>query len=234
MTISTTLMRASRPQGTRPRFIEKAGRAGVAFELSRAKVLIGPTVLFEGGCPHDENAALAANGLRYSNFHVTPLCSPTRAALLTGRNHHSVGMRGISNWSSGYPSMRGYVSNHAATMAEVLGERGYTTFAIGKWHLVSIENSSSAGPFDQWPLQRGFDRFYGFLDGETDQFAPDLVYDNHRVDAPRRAKDGYHLSEDLVDKALEFIHATKSIRPDRPFFTYCAFGATPIAVTSPH
>ena len=174
--------------------------------------------------PHID--ALAANGLRYSNFHVTPLCSPTRAALLTGRNHHSVGMRGISNWSSGYPSMRGYVSNHAATMAEVLGERGYTTFAIGKWHLVSIENSSSAGPFDQWPLQRGFDRFYGFLDGETDQFAPDLVYDNHRVDAPRRAKDGYHLSEDLVDKALEFIHDTKSIRPDRPFFTYCAFGAT--------
>ncbi len=106
--------------------------------------------------------ALAAGGLRYSNFHVTPLCSPTRAALLTGRNHHSVGMRGISNWSSGYPSMRGHISNHAATMAEVLRDGGYTTFAIGKWHLVSMENSSSAGPFDQWPLQRGFDRYYGF------------------------------------------------------------------------
>ncbi|HEY5266627.1 MAG TPA: arylsulfatase [Acidimicrobiales bacterium] len=170
--------------------------------------------------------ALAANGLRYSNFHVTPLCSPTRAALLTGRNHHSVGMRGISNWSSGFPSMRGHVSNHAATMAEVLRESGYTTFAIGKWHLVSMENSSSAGPFDQWPLQRGFDRYYGFLDGETDQFAPDLVYDNHRVDAPRTIEEGYHVSEDLVDKAIEFIHDTKSIRPDRPFFTYFAFGAT--------
>ncbi|HVB50205.1 MAG TPA: arylsulfatase [Acidimicrobiales bacterium] len=170
--------------------------------------------------------ALAANGLRYSNFHVTPLCSPTRAALLTGRNHHSVGMRGISNWSSGFPSMRGHVSNHATTMAEVLRDGGYTTFAIGKWHLVSMENSSSAGPFDQWPLQRGVDRFYGFLDGETDQFAPDLVYDNHRVDPPRTFKEGYHLSEDLVDKAIEFIHDTKSIRPDRPFFTYFAFGAT--------
>jgi arylsulfatase len=170
--------------------------------------------------------ALAANGLRYSNFHVTPLCSPTRAALLTGRNHHSVGMRGISNWSSGFPSMRGHVSNHAANMAEILRESGYTTFAIGKWHLVSMENSSSAGPFDQWPLQRGFDRYYGFLDGETDQFAPDLVYDNHRVSPPRTIEEGYHLSEDLVDKAIEFIHDTKSIRPDRPFFAYFAFGAT--------
>ncbi len=169
--------------------------------------------------------ALAAGGLRYTNFHVTPLCSPTRAALLTGRNHHSVGMRGISNWSSGFPSMRGHISNHAATLGEMLREDGYTTFAIGKWHLVSMEHSSSAGPFDQWPLARGFDRFYGFLDGETDQFSPDLVYDNHRIDQPRSVDDGYHLSEDLVDHAIEFIHDAKSIRPDRPFFTYFAFGA---------
>jgi arylsulfatase len=170
--------------------------------------------------------ALAEGGLRYSNFHVTPLCSPTRAALLTGRNHHSVGMRGISNWSSGFPSMRGCVSNHAATMGEVMREGGYATFALGKWHLVSMEDSSSAGPFDQWPLQRGFDRYYGFLDGETDQFAPDLVYDNHRVEPPKGAGDGYHLSEDLIDHAIEFIHDSKSVRPDRPFFTYLAFGAT--------
>ena len=170
--------------------------------------------------------ALAQGGLRFTNFHVTPLCSPTRAALLTGRNHHSVGMRGLSNWSSGFPNMRGHVSNHAATMGEVLRESGYTTFAIGKWHLTSMENASSAGPFDQWPLQRGFDRFYGFLDGETDQFSPDLVYDNHRVEQPKSAAEGYHLSEDLVDHAIEFIHDTKSVRPDRPFFTYFAFGAT--------
>ncbi len=174
--------------------------------------------------PHID--ALAAGGLRYSNFHVTPLCSPTRAALLTGRNHHSVGMRGISNWSSGFPSMRGQITNHAATMAEVLRDDGYTTFCVGKWHLVSMENSSSAGPFDQWPLQRGFDRYYGFLDGETDQFSPDLVYDNHRVEPPKSAADGYHLSEDLVDHALGFIHDAVSVRPDRPFFTYFAFGAT--------
>ncbi len=168
---------------------------------------------------------LAAGGLRYSNFHVTPLCSPTRAALLTGRNHHTVGMRSISNFSSGYPHMRGHMSNHAATMGEVMREAGYTTFALGKWHLSAMENASSAGPYDQWPLQRGFDRFYGFLDGETDQFAPDLVYDNHRVDPPKTVDEGYHLSEDLVDRALSFIHDARSIRPDRPTFTYLAFGA---------
>lgn len=169
--------------------------------------------------------ALASEGLRYSNFHVTPLCSPTRAALLTGRNHHTVGMRGLSNWNSGFPNMRGQVSNHAGTMAEVLREAGYATLGIGKWHLTQMENGSGAGPFDQWPLGRGFDRHYGFLEGETDQFSPDLVYDNHHVEPPKTAQEGYHLSEDLVDHAIEFIHDTKSIRPDRPFFMYFAFGA---------
>jgi arylsulfatase A-like enzyme len=92
---------------------------------------------------------LAAGGLRYTNFHVTPLCSPTRAALLTGRNHHSVGMRSVSNFSSGYPNMRGHVSNHAGTIAEVLRDDGYSTFALGKWHLCQMENASAAGPYDQ-------------------------------------------------------------------------------------
>ncbi len=161
---------------------------------------------------------LAANGLQYTNFHVTPLCSPTRAALLTGRNHHSVGMRCISNFNTGFPNMTGHISNHAATVAEVLRDEGYTTFAVGKWHLCQMADASPAGPYDQWPLQRGFDRYYGFLDGETDQFSPDLTYDNHRVDPPARHYDGYHLSEDLVDHALSFIHDAKSVRPDRPFF----------------
>jgi arylsulfatase len=169
---------------------------------------------------------LAAGGLRFSNFHVTPLCSPTRAALLTGRNHHTVGMRAVSNFSTGYPNMRGHVSNHAATMAEVLRDAGYTTLGLGKWHLCQMESTSAAGPYDQWPLQRGFDRFYGFLDGETDQFTPELIYDNHAVSPPRTPDEGYHLSEDLVDHAIQFIHDTTSIRPDRPFFTYLAFGAT--------
>ena len=169
--------------------------------------------------------ALATGGLRYSNFHVTPLCSPTRAALLTGRNHHAVGMRAISNFDSGYPHMRGHISNHATTMAEVLRDEGYATFAVGKWHLCAMENASAAGPYDQWPCQRGFDRFYGFLEGETDQFSPELVYDNHSIEPPKSPEEGYHLSEDLVDHAIEFIHDSVSIRPDRPFFTYLAFGA---------
>jgi arylsulfatase len=169
---------------------------------------------------------LAAGGLRYTNFHVTPLCSPTRAALLTGRNHHSVGMRSVSNFNTGFPSMRGHISNSAATAAEVLHGEGYATLAVGKWHLCPMEHASAAGPYDQWPLQRGFDRFYGFLDGETDQFHPDLTYDNHRVDPPASPDDGYHLSEDLVDHAIGFIHDSKSLRPDRPFFLYLAFGAT--------
>jgi arylsulfatase A-like enzyme len=178
--------------------------------------------------------ALAAKGLRYSNFHVTPLCSPTRAALLTGRNHHTVGMRAISNFDSGYPHMRGQITNHATTVAEVLREQGYATFAVGKWHLTAMENASAAGPFDQWPLQRGFDRFYGFLEGETDQFSPDLVYDNHHVEPPCSSDGDYHLSEDLVDHSIRFIHDSVSIRPDRPFFTYLAFGAMHAPHQAPH
>ena len=168
---------------------------------------------------------LADGGLRYTNFHVTPLCSPTRAALLTGRNHHTVGMRAISNFDSGYPHMRGHISNAAATVAEVLRDEGYATFGVGKWHLCPMEQASAAGPFDQWPCQRGFDRFYGFLEGETDQFHPELIYDNHAVDPPGGPEDGYHLSEDLVDRALGFLHDSVSIRPDRPCLTYLSFGA---------
>ena len=193
-------------------------------------ILLDDTGFSHVGCFGSELAtpridALASEGLRYSNFHVTPLCSPTRAALLTGRNHHTVGMRAISNFDSGYPHMRGQITHHATTVAEVLRDEGYATFAVGKWHLTAMENASAAGPFDQWPLQRGFDRFYGFLEGETDQFSPDLVYDNHHVDPPATPDDGYHLSEDLVDHAIAFIHDSVSIRPDRPFFTYLAFGA---------
>ena len=176
---------------------------------------------------------LAAGGLRYSNFHVTPLCSPTRAALLTGRDHHTVGMRGIANWNTGYPHMTGKITEHAATLAEVLRDEGYATFALGKWHLCPMDEASAAGPYDAWPLQRGFDRYYGFLDGETDQFNPDLTYDNHRIEPPRSAADGYHLTEDLVDRAIEFIHDNASVRPDRPFFTYLAFGATPAPHQAP-
>ncbi|MCU0310890.1 MAG: arylsulfatase [Acidimicrobiales bacterium] len=169
---------------------------------------------------------LAAGGVRYTNFHVTALCSPTRAALLTGRNPHEVGMRAVANFDTGFPHMRGRISDQATTMAEVLRDAGYATFMLGKWHLCPMGEASAAGPYDAWPLQRGFDRFYGFLDGETDQFTPDLVYDNHRIDPPRTPEEGYHLTEDLVDRTLEFVNDSVSIRPDRPFFAYLALGAT--------
>jgi arylsulfatase len=170
--------------------------------------------------------ALAANGLQFTNFHVTPLCSPTRAALLSGRSNHSVGMRTVSNFATGFPNQLGHISNHAATVAEVLGDAGYGTFCVGKWHLAPMEQCSAAGPFNQWPLARGFNRFYGFLDGETDQFYPELVADNHPVDPPAGPEDGYHVSEDLIDNALKIIADFKGVRPDRPFLGYVAFGAT--------
>ncbi|MGI9615484.1 MAG: arylsulfatase [Acidimicrobiales bacterium] len=168
---------------------------------------------------------LAAGGVRFTNFHVTPLCSPTRAALLTGRNHHTVGVRMVSNFTTGFPSGTGAITQNAATMAEVLGDSGYGTWAVGKWHLLDMQDASAAGPFDDWPTQRGFDRFYGFLNGETDQFNPELTYDQHHITPPATPAEGYHVTEDLVDHAIEFIHDSKSIRPDRPFLGYVALGA---------
>lgn len=170
--------------------------------------------------------ALAAGGVQFTNFHVTPLCSPTRAALLTGRSQHAVGMRGVSNWRTGFPNQLGHISNAAATIAEVLSAEGYATFCTGKWHLAPTRDISAAGPFDQWPLARGFDRFYGFLEGETDQFYPELVRDNSHIDPPATPEDGYHVSEDLVDQLLRMINDSKGVRPDRPFFAYLPFGAT--------
>lgn len=169
--------------------------------------------------------ALAARGLRYSNFHTTTLCSPTRACLLTGRNHHAVGMRYLANVDMGWPSGRGAISHRAATIAEMLRETGYATFAIGKWHVAPTDEASAAGPFGQWPLGRGFDRFYGFMNGSTDQYHPELIEDNRPVEAPKRPEDGYHLTPDLVDHAIAMLSNHVSIRPETPFFLNLAFGA---------
>jgi arylsulfatase len=167
--------------------------------------------------------ALAASGLRYTGFHTTALCSPTRACLLTGRNHHSVGMGGLADWDHGFPGTRGRVARSAGTLAEMLRERGYNTCAVGKWHLTPMAETSAVGPFEQWPTQRGFDRYYGFLGGETNQFHPELVCDNHPIETPNRA--GYHLTEDLVDRAIAYLRDQTALAPDRPFFLYLALGA---------
>ncbi|MCP3938513.1 MAG: arylsulfatase [Actinomycetia bacterium] len=171
---------------------------------------------------------LAGGGLRFTNFHTTALCSPTRACLLSGRNHHSVGMRFLSNVDTGFSNCRGVISKSAATFAEILSASGYATFALGKWHLANLDDCGPAGPFDHWPLGRGFDRFHGFIGGATDQFSPELVVDNHPIDPP--SHDGYHLSEDLVDQAISMIATQQATAPDRKFLTYLAFGAT----HSPH
>lgn len=168
---------------------------------------------------------LAAEGLTYTNFHTTTLCSPSRASLLTGRNHHSVGMRMLANVDSGLPSGRGLVVPAAANMAEVLGPAGYQTMMIGKWHLAPMSQTGPCGPYDHWPLRRGFDRFYGFMEGATDHFYPELTEDNRRIDPPRPPEEGYHLTTDLVDHAIQMIRDTRSHAPRKRFFTYLALGA---------
>jgi arylsulfatase len=176
---------------------------------------------------------LAADGLRYTSFHTTALCSPSRAALLTGCNPHAVGMRGVSNWDTGYPHMRGGINPRAATIAELLRAHGYATYAAGKWHLAPMEECSAAGPHHNWPVQKGFDRFYGFLQGETDQFYPELTNDNTHIDPPAGPEAGYHVSEDIVDRAMGWVGNLHSVRPDRPFLLYLAFGATHAPHQSP-
>ena len=148
---------------------------------------------------------LAAEGLRYSGFHTTAMCSTTRAALLTGRNHHSVGVGCLANFDSGYPGYRGKIAREAGTLAEMLRAHGYRNYMVGKWHVTPLTESGATGPFDGWPLGRGFDRFYGFLDAETDQYAPELVSDNTHIDPPGTYADGYHLTSDLVDQSIRFI-----------------------------
>jgi len=174
--------------------------------------------------------ALANNGLIYNNFHTTALCSPTRASLLTGRDHHAVGMSTIANADSGFPSKRGVIRHNAGTLAEILGDRGYSTYAIGKWHLAPSDQLSAVGPFEHWPLGRGFGKYYGFLEALTDQFRPNLVRDNQHVEQPRSPEEGYTLNEDLADNAIQFLTDHASLAPNKPFFMYYSLGA----MHSPH
>lgn len=169
---------------------------------------------------------LASAGILYNNFHVNPMCSPTRAALLTGRNHHAVGVGSIMELATGFPGYNGRIPKEAAMLPAVLASQGYTTMALGKWHLTPVEDITPVGPFDLWPLGQGFGRFRGFLRAEVDQYRPELQEDNHALAQPEdRAGGRYHLSEDLVDHAVTWIAEHRAVAPSRPFFCYLAFGA---------
>lgn len=191
-------------------------------------VVLDDTGWSDFGCFGSEIATttidrLAGDGARYTNFHVTPLCSPTRACLMTGRNHHAVGMRFLADTDTGYPNSRGRIDPAVPLLPQQLRDAGYGTYLVGKWHLTPLHEINPAGPFDNWPLARGFNRYYGYLDGCTDQMCPELYEDNHPVRPPDRPD--YHLSEDLADRAIGFIRDHRVFRPDRPFYLQLALGA---------
>jgi arylsulfatase len=169
--------------------------------------------------------AVAAQGLRYTNMHTTALCSPSRSCIVTGRNHHSNGMAAITELASGYPGYNGIVPFENGFLSEMLLGHGYNTYMVGKWHLTPSNHETAAGPYDRWPLGRGFQRFYGFLGGDTSQWYPELVYDNHQVEPPATPEEGYHLSEDLIDRSIQFIADAKQVDPGRPFYLHLCFGA---------
>src|SRR5512144_2532002 len=173
---------------------------------------------------------IADAGVRYSHSHTTALWSPTRASLLTGRNATSNGMATVAELSSGFPGISTHIPFENGFISEVLAERGWNTYCVGKWHLTPGEECNLAAFKGRWPLGRGFERFYGWLGGETNNWYPDLVHDNHEIDPPARPEDGYHVADDLSDKAIEFIRDAKVIDPDKPFYMYFA----PQAGHAPH
>lgn len=182
------------------------------------------TNVFGGPCRTTTAARLAANGLRYTRFHTTALCSPTRAALLTGRNHHSVGMGTITETATPAPGYTSSIPNTAANIAKVLKYNGYSTAHFGKCHEIPTWETSPVGPFDHWPTQNGFEKFYGFVGGETNQWFPNVYEGTRRVTTPDDPE--YHFMADMTDKAIEWIRTQKTLAPDKPFFAYFAPGAT--------
>jgi arylsulfatase len=168
---------------------------------------------------------IAQNGIRYTQFHTTALCSPTRSCLLTGRNHTHNSMACITEAAIGFPNGSGAIPPENGMLSEILGEQGWNTYIVGKWHLCPTDEMNLASTRRNWPTGRGFERYYGFLGAETNQWHPELIYDNHPVDPPKTPAEGYHFTEDVTDKALEFIRDAKAVAPDKPFFLYFAPGA---------
>src|SRR5215467_9729630 len=186
----------------------------------------GASSAFGGPCRTPTAERLAGQGLKYNRFHTTALCSPTRAAMLTGRNHHAVGMGGITEIATSAPGYNSLRPNTCAPLAEVLRLNGYSTAQFGKCHEVPVFEATAIGPYDRWPTGSGFERFYGFIGGETSQYAPPLYDGTTPVQPPRTAEEGYHLTEDLADRTIDYIREQKSVMPDKPFFMYFAPGAT--------
>jgi arylsulfatase A-like enzyme len=186
----------------------------------------GTSSSFGGPCRMPTAERLADGGLRFTRFHVTALCSPTRQALLTGRNHHSVGMGGTTEMATSAPGYNGFRPRSAATIAQILQGNGYSTAAFGKWHQTPPREISAVGPFDRWPTGEGFDKFYGFMGAEMNHWYPLLYEGTTPVQPDRRPEDGYHLSEDLADHAIAWVREQRTLTPDRPFFAYLALGAS--------
>src|SRR5215217_9133660 len=186
----------------------------------------GASSAFGGPCSTPTAERLAENGLKYNRFHTTALCSPTRQALLTGRNHHSVGMGGITEIATSAPGYNSIRPNTAAPLAETLKLNGYSTAQFGKCHEVPVWETSPMGPFNQWPLGSGFEYFYGFIGGETNQYYPAIYEGTTPLEPPTTPEEGYHFTEDLADRAITWIGQQKSLMPDKPFFMYFAPGAT--------
>ena len=187
----------------------------------------GASSAFGGPCQTPTAERLAAGGLRYNRFHTTALCAPTRQALLTGRNHHSVGMGSITETATSAPGQSSLRPNTMAPLATTLKLNGYSTAQFGKCHEVPVWQTSPMGPFDAWPSGGGgFETFYGFIGGENNQWEPALYSGTTPIESPATAEEGYHLTEDLTDHAVSWMRQQKALMPDKPFFVYYAPGAT--------
>ncbi|MDO9238740.1 MAG: sulfatase-like hydrolase/transferase, partial [Methylicorpusculum sp.] len=212
-----------------PRFEVKApaGAPNVLLVLLDDLGFAG-TSTFGGPVPTPTFEQIANEGVRYNNFHTTAVCSPTRTAIKSGRNHHVNNMGGIIETGTDFPGNTGQIPNNVAPVAEMLRLNGYATAAFGKWHETAAWEASMAGPFDRWPTRQGFDKFYGFLGGETNQWAPFIYEGTKPVELPNDPN--YHFMTDMTDQAVAWIKYQKALTPDKPFFTYFAPGA----VHAPH
>src|ERR1041384_2682957 len=186
----------------------------------------GASSAFGGPCQTPTAERLAKSGLRYNRFHTTALCSPTRAAMLSGRNHHAVGMGAITEVATSAPGYNSLRPNTCAPLAEILKLNGYSTAQFGKCHEVPVFEATPIGPFDHWPTGSGFEHFYGFIGGECNQYYPPLFEGTTPIEPQRTPEEGYHLMEDLADRTIAWIHQQKAMAPDKPFFIYFAPGAT--------